>query len=131
MKISPRADELEAAAPSIALIGSGARAFQAATVAQQHAVERAGRLYGEGMRFVTRRLEANRRAMHEMAGCRTLPDTLSTWNEYLETTARQYAEEIEAVTGLCAAQVREATEEVQREVGETLTPAPTPVEAEA
>lgn len=102
------------------LIAASQRPFRAAAEAQRHALGRLGQFYGEGLRFMALRLEANRSAARHLAGCRNLPETVSAWTAYLDGTAQQYSEEFERVAGLCSTQTREVIDEVRHDVAEAI-----------
>jgi hypothetical protein len=104
----------------MALAEAGQRSLAAASEAQRHALERAGRVNDEGLRFMAQRLEENRRALGALAGCKGLPEALSVWSEYVDTAARQYSDEFGLMAGLCSDQLREAVEDVQHEAAEML-----------
>ena len=90
------------------LIDVGRRHLEAASLAQQHAVEGLARICEEGVRFTNLRMDENRRTFRQLASAQALPDTLSIWNEHFERTARQYGEEFGIVAGLCSDQARDA-----------------------
>jgi Phasin protein len=71
-------------APLVKALGQGASVFGRSVNTFQQ----------EGMRFMTRRLEQNARAIQEFGACKSLPDLLSAQQRWFAETARAYSEEL-------------------------------------
>jgi hypothetical protein len=97
--------------------------LEAVSAARQHAVERFTRLCEEGLRFANRRMDENRRTVHEVAAARTLPDALLIWSRYFEGTTKQYSEELHVLSDLCTHQVWEAVDDLQQGLAAGIEPA--------
>lgn len=71
----------------------------------------------EQLRFVNRRLEQTAKTLQNMRNCQGLSGLLSVEQDWLVSTARDYAEETEKLSGLfwdmAQRGVKEATEEAQ------------------
>lgn len=98
------------------LIDLGQRGLEAATAAQHHALRSLLALFQESVRFATARMDENSRALRDMSACRTLPEAVSTWSEYLDLSAKQYRSEIDSLAVLCADQTRETLVEIEQAV---------------
>ena len=72
----------------------------------------------EGMRFMTRRLEQNMKAVEQFGACKSLPDLLSAQQRWYADMTRAYSEEF--------AKCGELMTEMLHENGEGSTPAETP-----
>jgi Phasin protein len=71
-------------APLVKALGQGASVFGRSVNTFQQ----------EGMRFMTRRLEQNAKAIKEFGACKSLPDLLSAQQRWFAETARAYSEEL-------------------------------------
>jgi Phasin protein len=71
-------------APVLQALGRGASVFGRSVNTFQQ----------EGVRFMTRRLEQNAKAIKEFGACKSLPDLLSAQQRWFAETARAYSEEL-------------------------------------
>lgn len=113
------------------LVEVGQRNFEAAAAAQKTAVERLGKIYEEGMRFANARMDANRKALQEIASCKSLPDVMPIWSSYFEQTAKQYSEEMEVLAGIVAEQAQATIEDTVEQVQEAADATVPAIEAQA
>lgn len=102
------------------LIEVGQRNLEAASTAQKNAVERLGKIYEEGLRFMTLRLDENRKTFQEFTTCRSLPDAMPIWSAYVERTTKAYTEEFEVIANLVSEQATATLEETLQETPESV-----------
>ncbi len=101
---------------------SSRRLFEVAAASQGHALDRVIRMNGELSRFVALRLERDRAAARELAGCGTPSEVADTYGRFFDTAVKEYAEEFGLLAGLCADQAREVVEDMQHQVEEAADP---------
>ncbi len=97
------------------LIEVGQRNLQAAAAAQKNAVERLGKIYEEGLRFMSERFDDNRKTLQDIANCRSIPDTMPIVSAYVERTAKVYSAGFETFASLVSEQTRATIEETVAE----------------
>jgi len=104
------------------VIAMSQRNLRAGLEAQRQMLDRAARLNGEMLEFLDTRLEQDRKAAKELAGCKTMADALEVSAQFFETAFKQYSEEMGKVAGLCADQAKETMEDLRSQVSETIEP---------
>ncbi|MEQ1865522.1 MAG: phasin family protein [Micropepsaceae bacterium] len=65
----------------------------------------------EGMRFMTRRLEQNVKAVEEFGACKSLPDLLSAQQRWFAEMTRAYSEELAKCGELMTEMLHDGNEE--------------------
>ncbi|MEM7057117.1 MAG: phasin family protein [Pseudomonadota bacterium] len=102
------------------LIAASQRSLKAATEAQDHALRRMTKLNSEIYRFINRRLDQDRDMVKELATCKTPMDAAGVCGKFMENAVKQYSEEMGLMAGIYADQAREAVEDVQHQVEQTV-----------
>lgn len=100
----------------------GERGMKAMAEAQEHFIDRIARMNREIADFVDRRLRHDRETVHALAACKSPQEIVTVWGKFVETASRQYAEEFRTIAGLSVDQAREAIEDAQHEIEETVRP---------
>ena len=102
-----------------AMFAANQTGMQALAQTQQQMMRGITRMNGEMLDFVNRRLENDRAAMREMAGCKTVSEALSVYSRFLQGMMKDYTEEATTLAGMCAEQARESVGEMQARMRET------------
>lgn len=100
----------------------GGRSVQAMAEAQEHFIARLATMNKEVASFIDRRLTHDRDTVHALAECKTPQEAMAVWGKFVETASRHYAEEFGAIAGMSVDQAREAVEDAQHEIEETVRP---------
>ncbi|GAB5469993.1 MAG: hypothetical protein Kilf2KO_30230 [Rhodospirillales bacterium] len=104
------------------VIAANQRGMKAVAEAQEHLFSRAVKMNEEIHRFVSRRLEHDRSTMQQLSTCKSPQEAFAVWGTFMEKATQQYSEGIGLLAELYADQAREAMEEVQHEVEESILP---------
>ncbi|MGF1503491.1 MAG: phasin family protein [Paracoccaceae bacterium] len=105
------------------LMVGGESGLRAMAEAQEHFIERLALVNREIAAFVDRRLKHDRETVHALAACKSPQELVAVWGKFVETASRQYAEEMGTLAGMGVDHAREAAEDVQHELEETMKPA--------
>jgi hypothetical protein len=73
----------------------------------------------EGMRFMTRRIEQNAKAIEQFGACKSLPDLLSAQQHWFAEMTRAYSEELARYGELMTEALHEAVSQAGNAQGET------------
>lgn len=84
----------------------------------------AARINDHVLRFLVRRLDEDRRTIRDLGQCRTPSEGVAVWTRFVQTAARQYAEEAAGFYLLMVEQSQEIGEEVRDAVSGAATPSP-------
>jgi hypothetical protein len=82
-----------------------------AAAAHRLALERIERLYGEGFRFASARLEDNRDTLRALSQASTLQEQMAVWSRYLERTVKQYTDNLGSFAGIYGQHMRETVQD--------------------
>lgn len=104
------------------LIVASQRSLKAASQANGHLLKRLVKLNSELTRFVERRLQQDRKTARELAACTNAPDALAVYGRYFERAVKQYSDEMGLLAGVFSDQAREAMDDVQHQIEETVEP---------
>lgn len=96
------------------------RGLKAISEAQEHMFHSMAKVSGELFHFVDRRLENDRETARQLAGCKSPQEAAAVYGKFFETAMQQYSREMGLLAGLYADQAREAIEDVQHQVEETV-----------
>jgi len=98
------------------------RGLSAALEVNDHILKRMAKVGSEVFQFVDRRLKHDLDTAKDLASCTTPQDAVTLYGQYVETTMRQYSEEISLLANLYSEQARETMEEVQQQARQTIEP---------
>ena len=122
---TPEADQVFAAMRDFdvtKMMAGGERGMKAMAEAQEHFIERIAKMNREIAGFVDRRLKHDQETVHALAECKSPQEFVAVWGKFVETASRQYAEEFGTIAGMGVDQAREAVEDAQHEIEETVKP---------
>lgn len=104
------------------MMAGGERGMKAMAEAQEHFIARIAKMNREIADFIERRLTHDRETVHALAECKSPQECVEVWGKFVETASRQYAEEFGTIAGMGVDQAREAVEDAQHEIEETVQP---------
>ncbi|MEM8755882.1 MAG: phasin family protein [Pseudomonadota bacterium] len=105
------------------MIAANQRGLQAVAEAQSHMFRRLTKMNSELFGFIDRRLERDREAAKELAGCKSPQEAVEVCARFTEAAIKDYSEEAGLIAGLYADQAREAMEDAQHQVETAIEPA--------
>ncbi|MEO1775356.1 MAG: phasin family protein [Pseudomonadota bacterium] len=122
---TPQAEQVWMAARDFdvsTMMAGGESGMKAMAEAQEHFIARVAKMHREIAGFVDRRLKHDRETVHALAECKSPQEFVTVWGKFAETASRQYVEELGTIAGMGVDQAREAVEDAQHEIEETVTP---------
>lgn len=122
---TPQADQVFSAMRDFdvtKMMAGGERGAKAIAEAQEHFIARAAKMHREIANFVDRRLKHDQETVHALAECKSPQEFVAVWGKFVETASKQYAEEFGKIAGMSVDQAREAVEDAQHEIEETVKP---------
>jgi vacuolar-type H+-ATPase subunit B/Vma2 len=101
------------------IIEANQRGLRAAAQANIHALQRMAKVNHELFGFVTRRLDHDRKAVKQLATCKSPQDALMLFSTFFETAMKQYSKEFAQFSAMYAEQTTEALADADHEIEET------------
>ena len=105
------------------IIEANQRGLRAAAQANIHALQRMAKVNHELFGFVTRRLDHDRKAVKQLATCKSPQDALMLFRTFFETAMNQYSKAFGHFSAMYAEQTTDALAESDPDLKETASPA--------